>query len=489
MPSAEERDHELRGRGRIGRRLVFSFVLLVTALVGASSWVLHGLARRSLERQMSEHLVSVAQLVATVPDGEALSRLQPGSESFRLHRNLANRLRWVRQLVGARRIYVFDREGRSLLDTEDGWPVGREYPHLKVRDRLELARVWQGEPTHSVLFSEGAVHYMTGYGPVYAGGRVVAAVGVDIGAGFMGAIQLFRRSILILAGVAGVLTVVVAMALAGTLTRPIQRLVTAARQIGRGNLSAPVDTTARDELGYLAQTMEEMRRQLLARDAQLRQMLAGVAHEIRNPLGGIQIYAGLIADDLPPDDPRREHIHKVIGEVRTLDRVITEFLEYARPVAPSPEWVSLAPLVEDAAFLLAPEMEEAGVTFEGQVPPDLRAYADPEQIKRALLNLMKNGVQAMRQGGRLRVRGRVADGEVLVQVEDTGAGISPEVQPRLFEPFFTTKEKGSGLGLATVRRTLEENGGRVELVRTTGYGTVFQLALPGGESTAATEVA
>jgi signal transduction histidine kinase len=479
MPSADDRTRRLLGRGRIGRRLVISFVLLVTALVAGSSWLLHGLARRSLERQMSEHLVSVAQLVATVPDGEVLSRLQPGSEGFRLYRNLATRLRWVRELVGARRVYVFDREGRSLLDTEDGWPIGREYPHLKVRDRLELARVWQGAPVHSVLFHEGPVYYMSGYAPVYAGGQVVAAVGVDVGAGFMGAIQLFRRSILIFAGVGVVLTVVVALVLAGTLTRPIQRLVTAAREIGRGNLALAVDTSARDELGYLAETMEEMRRKLLARDAQLRQMLAGVAHEIRNPLGGIEIYAGLIADDLPAADPRKQHIQKVIDEVRTLNRVITEFLEFARPVAPSPEWTPVARLVDDAAFLLGPEMERAGVELHQDVPAELRVYADAEQVKRALANLMKNAVQAMRNGGRLRVWGRAVDGEIVLEVEDTGAGMDAQTQQRLFEPFFTTREQGSGLGLAIVRRSVEENGGRVELKRTGAGGTVIQLVLPG----------
>jgi signal transduction histidine kinase len=320
---------------------------------------------------------------------------------------------------------------------------------------------------------------MSGYAPVYAGGLVVAAVGVDIGAGFMGAIQLFRRSILIFAGLAVVLTVVVALVLAGTLTRPIQRLVTAAREIGSGNLAQAVDTSARDELGYLAETMEEMRRRLLARDAQLRQMLAGVAHEIRNPLGGIQIYAGLIADDLPAADPRKQHIQKVIEEVRNLNRVITEFLEFARPAPPSPEWTPVTRLVEDAAFLLGPEMEEAGVVLRQEVPAELRAFADAEQVKRALVNLMKNGVQAMRQGGCLRVWAGAVDGQVVVEVADTGAGMDPQVQQRLFEPFFTTREKGSGLGLAIVRRSLEENGGRVELKRTGADGTVFQMVLPG----------
>lgn len=474
-------------RGRIGRKLVLSFVLLVMVIVSGTGWVLYELTYRSLVGQMSQHLLTVAQVTAAqvtaaTDGGDFLRRLRPGWESFRLYRNLASRLRRIQDLVGARWIYVFDRRGRSLLDTEPGTPIGTEYHHLWVRDRSELERVWRGEAVHSVLFpsEEGDVHYMTGYAPIYAGGELVAAVGVDIGAGFMGTIRVFERSVYIFGAVAVLLTVVVALVLAGTITRPIQRLVRAAREIGRGNLEPPVASPASGELGYLGDTMEEMRRKLLARDAQLRQMLGGVAHEIRNPLGGIEIYAGLIADDLPEEDPRKQHIQKVIGEVRKLNKVISGFLEFARPAPPEPSWVAVGRVIEEAAFLLEPEMEEAGVDYSGDVPPDLQVYADPEHIKRAIFNLMKNAVQAMRQGGRLRVEAARRNEEVHLRICDTGPGLEEEVRQRLFEPFFTTKEKGSGLGLAVVSQAMEVNGGRVEVDSAPGEGTTFILILPAG---------
>ena len=466
-----------RPRTRIGHKLILSFVLLVMVVVGLSGWVLFELTDRSLERQMRDHLVSVATLVSTKLSGNVLRYLHPEREHSNLYRTLVGKLQRAEQGVGARHIFVFDRQYRSLLDTDGLMPIGREYPKLLFH-RRELERVWKGHTAHSVLFYDDDVPYMTGYAPIFHDGEVVAAVGVEIGAGFVDSIRVFGRSVLIFAGLGALLTVGVAWGLARTLTRPIQKLVEAAREIGRGNMGQEVATASDDEIGYLGETMEEMRRKLVARDAQLRLMLGGVAHEIRNPLGSIELYAGLIAGDLPAGDERKQHIEKVIGEVRRLNRVISEFLEFARPAPPQPQPTALAPLVADAAFLLAPEMEKAGIQYEMDVAADLEAYIDGAKIERVLINLIKNAVQAMRDGGHLAVRAAAEGGEVIVEVADDGPGMSEEVRSRLFEPFFTTKEKGSGLGLAVVALIVEENRGQVEIDSRQGEGTVCRLRLP-----------
>ncbi len=465
-------------RGRIGRRLVLIFVVFVMVVVGGMGWVLYDLTSSSLERQMSERLVAVAQLVTEGVNGDVVRHFRPGDEGFREYKRLTDRLRGARDRVGARRIYVFDRQGRSLLDTEPDVSIGREYARLQI-DRAELDSVWVGKPAHSLRFQgEDGVDYKSGYAPIYAGDDVVAGVGVDIGAGFLDTIRTFRHSVLLLGGVSAVLTVAIGLGLARTLTRPIHRLVRAAQEIGSGNLERPVASTSRDELGYLGETMEEMRRKILARDEQLRQMLAGVAHEIRNPLGGIEIYAGLIADDLPDGDPRKVHIQKVIGEVKTLNRVISEFMDFARPAPPSPLPVGVAPLVEEVVFLLAPEMEQTAVRCIREVPEDLQAYVDPDQFRRVLINLMKNGVQAMPEGGTLTLQAGRSGAGVEIAVADTGSGMSAEVVGRLFEPFFTTREKGAGLGLSVVQKVVEENGGWVEVESEVGVGTVFRVVVP-----------
>ena len=478
QPVPGERPRLTQPRTRIGHKLILSFVLLVMVVVGMSGWVLFELTRRSLEWQMRAQLVSVAQLVSTSLSVDVLRYLRPGREHSNLYRNLMGKLQRSEQMVGARHVFVFDRQRRSLLDTDGLMPIGREYPKL-LFDRRELERVWSGHTAYSVLFfDDDDVPYMTGYAPIFDGGEVVAAVGVEIGAGFMDTVRYFGRSVLVFAGLGALLTVVVAWGLARTLTRPIQKLVRAAHEIGLGNMSREVITSSDDEIGYLGEAMEEMRRKLLARDAQLRQMLGGVAHEIRNPLGGIEIYAGLIADDLPDYDERKQHIQKVIQEVRKLNHVIAEFLDFARPSPPYPQPTAISALVADAAFILAPEMQKAGIDYQQQVTPELEVFVDAEQIKRVLVNLMKNAVQAMRGGGVLVVRSREEQGEVIIEVVDDGPGISADVLGRLFEPFFTTKEQGSGLGLAVVSKVVEENRGRIEIESREGEGTVCRLRLP-----------
>ena len=487
-PVSNQRDRLTQPRTRIGYKLILSFVLLVMVVVGMSGWVLFELTRRSLEAQMRVHLVSVAKLVSTGLSGEVLHYLRPGREHSNLYRTLMGKLQRAEEGIGARHVFVFDRQHRSLLDTDGLMPIGREYPKL-LFDRRELQRVWNGDTANSVLFfDDDDVPYMTGYAPIFARGEIVAAVGVEIGAGFMDTIRVFGRSVLVFAGLGALLTVIVAWGLARTLTRPIQKLVRASREIGLGNMSQEVVTSSDDEIGYLGETMEEMRRKLLARDAQLRQMLGGVAHEIRNPLGGIEIYAGLIADDLPDEDERKQHIQKVIQEVRKLNHVIAEFLDFARPSPMYPQPTAIAPLVAEAAFLLTPEMQKVRIEYKERVAPNLEAYIDAEHIKRAMINLMKNAVQAMRDGGTLIVQAREEKGQIVAEVIDDGPGISAAVCERLFEPFFTTKEQGSGLGLAVVSKAVEESGGRIEIESEEGQGTVCRLWLPQVAQTEVEEV-
>jgi signal transduction histidine kinase len=467
-------------RGRIGSKLVITFVLFVTIFVGVTGWFLYGATKNSLDNELGSKLVAIAQAATTQIEGifaMQSSPLSPGDENNLTYTNLLNKLKRVKEATNVRRVYIFDTENRSLVDTDMDVPIGTEYIKLKF-DRSELGSLWKGIPVSTVLFrGDDGVYYKSGYAPVKVNDEVIAAVGVDTSATFMTAIKSFRRSVVIFAVVSITITVAVGFLFARTITRPIHKLVEAAGEIGRGDFESEVRIDSSDELGYLGNAMENMRRSIIERDNQLKMMLAGVAHEIRNPLGGIGIFAGLLADEL--QGTSKEHTEKIIREVRNLNEIITQFLDYARPVEPVRKTVPVGSLIDDAYFLLSPEFGGRDAQFVRQLDcEDALVYVDPEQIKRAFINIFKNSLQVMTNSGELTVRSQIRGDLVGIMVTDTGPGIAAENLEKIFDPFFTTKEKGVGLGLSIVKKIVESNGGQITVESEMGKSTTFTISLP-----------
>ncbi len=228
----------------------------------------------------------------------------------------------------------------------------------------------------------------------------------------------------------------------------------------------------------LARTQAQLVRR--ERLAALGELSAVVAHEVRNPLGAIFNSVASIRRIIGPESPAVPLVNIVGEEADRLNRIVADLLTFARPPAPHPYAVPLSPLVEDA--VRGALAEAAGkVRVELELSDEVPAVTvDERMMRQAFLNLAINAVQAMPQGGMLRACVRYLPGspEVEVQFADSGPGISPEVRARIFEPFFTTKAKGTGLGLAVVKRIIESHQGRVALESQPGQGTTFRLFLP-----------
>jgi signal transduction histidine kinase len=206
----------------------------------------------------------------------------------------------------------------------------------------------------------------------------------------------------------------------------------------------------------------------------MQQMLAGIAHEVRNPLAGMTLFAGLLRDELPDGDDRRAHVLRIERELGYLDRVVTEFLDYARRPAPELADVPVAALLAEIADVTSTE-----ATRVVAVSPDatLVVRADRSQLRRALINLAHNAVHASAPGAEVVLSARAAGAEVQLAVANRGAEIPADVRGKLFEPFFTTREKGTGLGLSFVREIARDHGGGVD-VACAGGTTTFTLRIP-----------
>lgn len=209
----------------------------------------------------------------------------------------------------------------------------------------------------------------------------------------------------------------------------------------------------------------------------------GLAHEIRNHLNALGTYISLLRKSAPaPNDAWLAQVEKLEQVLTELDELVTDFLTLARPVKDKLEQVDLAKLAAEVREFLTLDFEQSHVdvrleTARG-VPP---VIGDRGKLRRAILNLLVNARQAMPEGGTITLRLRSSGSQVQLDVEDTGCGIPPEEQPRIFQPFFSTKAEGTGLGLAVVKRTIEDLGGHVGFESEVGRGTTFHVVLPSAE--------
>ncbi|MEE8558661.1 MAG: ATP-binding protein, partial [Myxococcota bacterium] len=231
----------------------------------------------------------------------------------------------------------------------------------------------------------------------------------------------------------------------------------------------------------------ERRLRLSERLAAVGQLAAGLAHEVRNPLASLSGAIELLERETRPAAESSVRLFGIVQrETRRLNRLVSDFLDFARPSPPRPGSVPLLSLLEEVRDLIGrggPNMARVEI----DVPDGCVVVGDRDQLHQLLWNLLLNAVQAEPRDDTVRVRARLETSEsgdptVEVTVEDRGQGIPAEVLSQVFDPFFTTKAKGTGLGLATVHRILEAHGGSAEISSQVGEGTTVRVRLPAGES-------
>lgn len=213
--------------------------------------------------------------------------------------------------------------------------------------------------------------------------------------------------------------------------------------------------------------------------AALGQMVAGVSHEIRNPLGIIRSTAELLGD-MPDSDETQKGLSKVIrDESSRLDNIVTEFLDFARPLEPNFQDCHLEEIIRKNLLFLQPELEKERISVQDNLDGrSLRLKADPQMLYRAFLNIFINAIQSIENGGSLMVNVAEKRGLYEVGIHDSGCGISQEDLGKIFNPFFSSKEKGSGLGLPIVRNIIEGHKGTIRIESSEGKGTKVIIELP-----------
>ncbi len=219
------------------------------------------------------------------------------------------------------------------------------------------------------------------------------------------------------------------------------------------------------------------------------ELASTVAHEVRNPLNAVGMTAQRLKREflgrVSQGEPERAELEELLSvmssETQRIDRIVQQFLEYARPPRLVPEPVDLCALVRDVAARASSLAEARGVRLEVDAPGSETALVDPAQLRQALDNLIRNAVDATPAGGRVSLAARREGAGHAIEVRDTGAGIAPDELPRIFDLYYTTKPDGTGVGLAVTQQIVTAHGGTIEVDSRPGAGTAMTVHLPVGE--------
>ena len=290
--------------------------------------------------------------------------------------------------------------------------------------------------------------------------------------------------------VIAVLVGIAMMIMATRTVRPLRRLAERAKEIARGDYLKRVDASSGDEIGALgrefnamAQALEERELQLIRSErlATVGKIAAQITHEVRNPLSSIGLNAEMLEEELasvPGADELRRLARAIVKEVDRLADITEEYLRFARLPRPRLEREDLGAIVSALCAFMRPELDARKVTVELRLHPLPPIAADEHQLRQALLNLLRNAAEAMKDGGTLTVEAAAGEGGPTLRIADTGQGIQPDHLAKIFDPFFSTKEGGTGLGLALTQQIIVEHGGAIEVASEPGRGTTFTVKLP-----------
>ncbi len=462
---------------------VAAFLAIIALVTSVFGTVFFSTARRHLETEIGAKLQDIARIAARNAPAERIDLIAPGDAQTRLVLRLKEKLAEIREASGVGNIFVLTTDRKSVLDLDPAVAIGAGYelPHLPPAFLDELDR-GSAVSTQSYRAASGAL-YMTAFAPISdATGRLRGIVGVDAGAREIAVLDEMRARLWGIALLGVIPAVLMAWLLANRLTRPVRDMAAIVERIGRGEYDARVSPAGAAELARLADAFNAMADGVQRRDAQLREITAGVAHEIRNPLNSIKLLVTLLGEELAEAGrDSGDVIPKLHREIAKLNRFLTEFLTHSRPLTLRRDDARPGDLARDAAAMAMGEAQQRNVSIEVRAERNLPVLlVDRERMEQSLLNIVLNAVQASPPGGHVEVTVRTSDIDDAVElvVDDDGAGLDEGTMSRLFQPFFTTKSEGTGLGLSNARKVVAGHGGAISATNRDGGGARFVVRLP-----------
>lgn len=462
---------------KLFNRLSWKFAIITALLVSAAILIIsvpaYWLTRNTLEDQLTDHLQTNIEVIAEKLDPATVALVcnYPGTPF--LKDSLTQMLSAILPKFSANSIYLIDDQNKIYLI------AGNQASALQSQmiHQPEIQKALKTGTACSPLFSDNAGKtYKSVFKAIGRTDRSAIVLGLDADAQFLKYTEQLRRRMLSIGFFVLTLSILAVMILSRTLTRPLSLLTKFAENIGKGRAEPANLQKRQDEIGFLGKTMERMRREIDQREKENKQLIASVAHEIRNPLAGMRINAELLLEATQNIPEISNYSKAVANEINNLSNIVENFLTYAQPIEAILISYSIRLLIEETLTQIRHDFPQYHFRIEG----DGIALLHPGKIKHAFFNLLKNACEATSVNEEILILIRSRDPITSTSIINKGNPIPVEIQPQIFDAFFSTKSSGVGLGLSITKSIVEQHGGRIFLNRSDTRGTEFVLELPAG---------
>ncbi|KAB2877996.1 HAMP domain-containing histidine kinase [bacterium] len=447
--------------------LVFSFITIGLAMI--MSRVSYYTVKEIYLSQLSDQLLLTTRIVMSRFSGQYLRYLNPLEKNTLAASYYADYLNEQQKTLQLESVSIFNVRMQTLISTDSLNGLGGVEPILLMH-RTEIENLQKEQFAASLPFKgEDGRWYLWGFYRIDGSHWLYVRENADRMAGVEELSLIFWGI-----GLSGVtFTLIGGWFLARTLARPIDKLVHFSRELGKGEWETPVPQDIKGELASLSYAMHLMRENLVTRQKEKETILAHIAHEIRNPLGGIELFTGLIKEDIGNTQKNTEYIQKILDEIGGLKSLINNYLNFGRPSVANPENVVIADAVTEVLHVLQNMIKEKNITIQSQAEASMRF--DKNHLRHILINVLTNAVQAVDPGGHISISFLRKGNENQLTISDDGPGIRQDTILTVFEPFFTTHSNGTGLGLAICKKLCEENGASISVKNNPAKGCTFMI--------------
>ena len=455
-------------------RIIVTFCAVTILLVLVFSFLSYRFVRKLYLDQLTDQVSIVTKMISHQIDERYLDILQVGPPTkltidyFKkiFSENLNNGYH--------SQIFIFDKDFKIVVQSDPGIAQGDPAPLLLLNQK-EISSLHPNESAVTLPFKgDDKEWYLWGFFRLDSNYWLA----LKENASKLERVEEFASDFFYIGLTGIIITILIAWFMARNLTKPIDQLVEFSHKIGKGEYHVLAPQNAQGELGILSQSMDKMKADIEAHNKEKEKMLAQIAHEIRNPLGGIELLANLTKEDLLKEDNSSslstEYLDKIICEINSLKSLITSYLNFSKPFPADPGWIDTDKFLKEIEDNFKTNLLRRNISI--RVQNDVKKiWFDQSHLKQIFVNLMTNSMESMKQNGNISISIIKEEKKWKIIFSDDGPGIDEDNLSRIFEPFFTTKKDGTGLGLAICKKLCNENKAEIAAENNHGKGSKFTI--------------